>query len=243
MRAVLFDFQGTLAQVEAPDRAVALAAEACGVLLDPGASVELGEALVAAGWVGPGGSHPVKLPHHLADVWEGRDLSMDAHRAAYGALGDTLGTGIAGLGAALYQRFIDPDGWIAYEDTVPTLRRLSESGVRVAVVSNIGFDMRPLAEAMGFAPYVDGYALSYELGCCKPDPEIFTRACELVGAKPEQALMVGDNMVDAGAVRAGCLSLVLPASPAGAVHGLSAVFPLVERVPRSPRPVSANRGA
>jgi FMN phosphatase YigB (HAD superfamily) len=227
MRAVLFDFQGTLAQVEAPDRAVALAADACGVRLDPAVSVELGEALVAAGWVGPGGSHPVKLPPHLVDTWEGRDLSMEAHRAAYGSLGDTLGTGIPGLGAALYHRFTDPAGWIAYEDTVSTLRRLNESGVPVAVVSNIGFDMRPMAGAMGFAEYVDGYALSYELGCCKPDPEIFIRACELIGVKPDDTLMVGDNMVDAGAVRAGCLSLVLPAAPAGAVRGLSSVLSLL----------------
>jgi FMN phosphatase YigB (HAD superfamily) len=227
MRAVLFDFQGTLAQVEAPDRALALAAEACGVRLEPAACMDLGEALVAAGWVGPGGSHPVKLPSHLADVWAGRDLSPEAHRSAYGALGDTLGTGIAGLGAALYERFTDPDGWIAYEDTVPTLRRLSETGIRVAVLSNIGFDMRPLAEAMGFAEYVDGYALSYELGCCKPDPEIFLRACDMIGAKPADTLMVGDNMVDAGAARVGCLSLVLPASPAGTVNGLSTVFSLI----------------
>ncbi len=64
------------------------------------------------------------------------------------------------------------------------------------------------------------------MGRCKPDPAIFLRACGMLGVDPERTLMVGDTPADAGAVRAGCAALVLPASPPGARHGLGMVLDL-----------------
>ncbi len=52
----------------------------------------------------------------------------------------------------------------------------------VAVVSNIGFDLRPLCAALGFAELVDAFVLSYEVGRCKPDPAIFLQACAAAAA-------------------------------------------------------------
>jgi HAD superfamily hydrolase (TIGR01549 family) len=96
----------------------------------------------------------------------------------------------------------------------------------VAVVSNIGFDIRPLFAAWGIADLVDAFALSYEVGRCKPDPVIFRTACRMLGVDPARALMVGDTPADAGAVRAGCAALVLPAADPGGVNGLGAAVAL-----------------
>lgn len=96
----------------------------------------------------------------------------------------------------------------------------------MAVVSNIGFDIRPHFEAWGLAGLVDAFVLSYEVGRCKPDPGIFLRACGMLGVDPERTLMVGDTPADAGAVAAGCAVLVLPAAEAGRANGLGAVLDL-----------------
>jgi FMN phosphatase YigB (HAD superfamily) len=96
----------------------------------------------------------------------------------------------------------------------------------VAVVSNIAFDIRPLFGCWGLDGLVDAFVLSYEIGRIKPDPAIFYRACGLLGVDPERAIMVGDTPADAGAVKAGCAALVLPAADPGKPNGLAAVLSL-----------------
>jgi len=222
--AVLFDFHGTLAQVEEPVDWVTAAALACGVELDRGRATVLADRLVTAGRAG--GPLPDRVPPHLAELWADRDLYAHAHRAAYTGLAATVQAGFDGLAEALYERTMQPDGWLPYADAGPTLQVLADNGVPVAVVSNVGFDIRPIFDAWGFADLVAVWALSYEIGRCKPDPDIFLGACAALGADPRRTLMVGDTPADAAAVRAGCAVLVLPAADPGGVNGLDAALRL-----------------
>jgi HAD superfamily hydrolase (TIGR01509 family) len=223
--AVLLDFHGTLAQVEDAVAWVRASALRCGVDLDRPPATALADRLVTAGRAG--GPLPSRVPPHLVEVWANRDLSARAHRAAYVGLAATVDSGVPGLPEALYERLLEPDGWLPYQDTEATLRALRAAGVPVAVVSNVGFDIRPLFAAWGLLDLVDTFALSYELGRCKPDPAIFREACAGLGVDPRRALMVGDTPDDAAAVRAGCATLVLPAESPGAQNGLAAVLDLV----------------
>ncbi|WP_412753715.1 HAD family hydrolase [Krasilnikovia sp. M28-CT-15] len=222
--AVLFDFHGTLAQVEDPVAWVIAAATACGTSLDRGRATGLADRLVMAGRAG--GPVPHRVPPHLAEHWADRDLYEHSHRAAYTGLAQTVSTDVEGLADALYERLLGPDGWLPYADTEPTLRTLHDAGIKVAVVSNIGFDIRPIFAAWGLTDLIDAFVLSYEVGRCKPDPAIFLRACGMLGADPERTLMVGDTPADAGAVKAGCAALVLPAAEPGHANGLSATLAL-----------------
>jgi HAD superfamily hydrolase (TIGR01509 family) len=222
--AVLFDFHGTLAQVEEPVTWVLAAAAACGRELDRGRATILADRLVTAGRAG--GPLPYRVPLHLAEHWADRDLYEHSHRAAYTGLAATVNTDVEGLADALYDRLLGPDGWLPYADTELTLRALHKAGIKVAVVSNIGFDIRPHFAAWGLADLVDAFALSYEVGRTKPDPAIFLRACGMLGADPEHTLMVGDSAADAGAVQAGCSALVLPAAEPGRTNGLGATLAL-----------------
>jgi HAD superfamily hydrolase (TIGR01509 family) len=225
--AVLFDFHGTLAQVEDPVAWVLAAAAACGRELDRSKATVLADRLVMAGR--PGGPRPDRVPPHLAEHWADRDLYAHAHRAAYTGLAATVPTDVEGLPEALYDRLLGPEGWLPYADAETTLRRLHEAGVKVGVVSNIGFDIRPHFAAWGLDGLVDTFTLSFEVGRLKPDPAIFLRACGTLGVDPERTLMVGDTQTDAGAVQAGCAALVLPAAEPGRPNGLGATLALTCR--------------
>jgi len=66
----------------------------------------------------------------------------------------------------------------------------------------------------GLDGLVAGYLLSYEQGIQKPDPEIFRRACDLLGHDPADVLMVGDNAIADGAATAiGCAFRLVPHLP------------------------------
>jgi len=224
VEAVLFDFHGTIAQVEDPVEWVRAAAQACGITLNPILATSLADRLVTAGRAG--GPRPHRVPPWLAEVYAERDLTATAHRSAYSGLAATVVAHLDGMTEALYERLLRPEGWRAYADTVPTMQALYAAAVPVAVVSNIGFDIRPICDALGFARYVSGWALSCELGRCKPDPAIFRYACQQLGVDPERSLMVGNSPEDAAAVDAGCRTLVLPTGAPGSVNGLAAVLPL-----------------
>jgi HAD superfamily hydrolase (TIGR01509 family) len=223
--AVLFDFQGTLAQVEDAVTWVREAARTCGAELDLPRATVLADRLVTAGRAG--GPQPYRIPPPLTAVYADRDLYPHSHRAAYTGLAQTVDCGVDGLAEALYERLVSPAGWVAYSDTVATLKALRTAGVPVAVVSNIGFDIRPVSAYLGFADLVDVFVLSYEVGRCKPDPAIFQHACGLLRVDPERTLMVGDTPADAGAVVAGCRALIVPAASPGSANGLAAALDLV----------------
>lgn len=222
--AVLFDFHGTLAQVEDPVTWVLAAAAACGAGLDHGRATILADRLVTAGRAG--GPLPRRVPIHLAEHWADRDLYEHSHRIAYTGLAETVSTDVEGLADALYERLLGADGWLPYADTALVLKTLHDAGIKIAVVSNVGFDIRPHFAAWGLDPLIDAYALSYEIGRTKPDPAIFLRACGMLGVTPERTLMVGDSPADAGAVQAGCSALVLPAADPGRPNGLTASLAL-----------------
>jgi len=213
VRAVLFDFAGTLAMPE--ERSAWLAA--CG------ADAAHGDALDRAGRPGPTAA---TVPAELVEVYAARDHDPDAHRAAYTGLFATVVD--PALATVLYERTLVVEGWVAYADAVGVLEALRERGIRTAVVSNVGFDSRPILEGLGLSSLLDAVVLSYEVGAIKPEPEIFAAALEAVDVVAGEALMVGDHAADGGAVALGIRSLLLPYSPPGGVHGLDAVLALVE---------------
>lgn len=231
--AVLFDFQGTLAQVEDPVQWVLAAASQCGASLDRIRATVLADRLVTAGRAG--GPLPRRIPPHLVEVWAERDLYPYAHRAAYTGLATTVDSGVDGLPEALYERLLCPEGWMLYPGVLETLAALTATGVPVAVVSNIGFDIRPVTRNLGLDPYITAYVLSYEVGRCKPDRAIFQHACAALRAAPEEVLMVGDTPADAAAVAIGCPTYVLPPAPAGIPNGIAAVLRLAGVAPAPTR--------
>ena len=180
MRAVLFDFSGTLAAVEARDHWFT------GTGLDAAQRAEVMDRL----------THPTATVTHHA--WEYRDLDPARHREAYLHVLTTSGLGDEHA-EHLYRRVTDPAEWAVYPDTAFVLTSLRQNGIRTAVVSNIAWDIRTVLTTADAA--ADEYVLSFEVGIAKPDLRIFREALARLGVPADEALMVGDSEENDGAAR------------------------------------------
>jgi putative hydrolase of the HAD superfamily len=216
--AVLFDAGDTLIRLRADSGALLrAAADELGVPVDATAAAEVWRRVLA----GAG------TPEELA---KGRDLSPERHRAVWTDLYARSGADdlAAGLSDALYALTVDPGSWEAFPDTAATLRALRRRGIRVGVVSDTGFDLRPVFDRLELSPWVDTVVLSCEYGACKPEPRVFHDVCAELGVQPAATLMVGDNaLTDGGAAAAGLVVLLLPAPAATGPRGLGHVLSLV----------------
>ena len=199
LRAVLFDFSGTLFRLEEDDSWFAgmeLISDDGRRAVDAHVQAELMERL----------THPtgrsVTMTEQAYRTWLDRDLGPSLHREAY--LHVLREAGLSDDHAeSLYGRVVDPYSWRPYPDTVEVLSSLTANGLNTAIVSNIAFDIRPAFRAAGAD--ADEFVLSFEVSAVKPDPRIFEVTLQRLGIAPGGAVMVGDSEENDGAARAlGC---------------------------------------
>jgi HAD superfamily hydrolase (TIGR01509 family) len=201
---VLFDFSGTLFRVEPTRRWLSSVLDGRKVHWSEAELSACARALEEAGAL-PGGHPPRAVPRELAGLWAERDRSAERHRAAFTALARQVPLPDPRWYDDLYERHMRPEAWQPYPDTRRVLAALHGRGVRVAVVSNIGWDLRPVLRAYGVEEFVDACVLSFEHGLQKPDPRIFEKACAALGVRPQDTVMVGDDpQADGGAAQIGC---------------------------------------
>ncbi|MFF4505900.1 HAD family hydrolase [Streptomyces sp. NPDC001401] len=204
MMAVLFDFSGTLFRIESTESWLRAVLDEARIALPEPELTQAAKALQVAGAL-PGGADPAQLPEDLAEMWRIRDQSAELHRAAYTGLSRQVRLPEPELHDALYDRHMTPAAWTPYPDAAEVLYGLCERGIGIGVVSNIGWDLRPVFREHGLDRYVDAYVLSYEHGIQKPDLRLFAAACEALEVDPRDTLMVGDDRrADGGAAALGC---------------------------------------
>ncbi len=214
LRAVLFDFSGTLFQIGAyADRIRAL-------LPRPVEEAEMEEILAGleAGLQDPG----------VVEAQRGRDVSSKAHRHAFTTWYFSA-PALAPYADAMYEQLQAPAHWRPYADAEATLAHLARRGIALGVVSDVGWDLRPTFAHHRLDHYFSAWVHSYEHDSEKPDPQLFRHACRELNVPVEETLMVGDHPAkDGGAAGAGLRAYVLPAGAApGSQRGLDAVHRLV----------------
>lgn len=187
LRAVIFDWRGTLVLAPTFRGWVAEALRRIGR--------DAGQAADVIG----------RLDTRRLDV-PGVDADADLHRetcyAAFRAAGFDQE-----LADSLYAVECDPAFNPFAVDAAPTLRQLHGNGVRIGVLSDIHFDIRPAFDGLP----VDSFVLSFEHGLVKPDPAVFRLALDELGTAPAETLMVGDRSTHDGAgVEAGMPTLLVP---------------------------------
>jgi putative hydrolase of the HAD superfamily len=224
LKAVLFDFAGTLFMPAAPEEMIAEALARLGMAPRQDEVQRLAQGYAKAGIAG--GPYPSHVPDELARLYAERDLSFENHRRAYVGLASTV-EGPSELPEAFYDELLLPASWVPYADTAPVVKGLSARGIVAGVISNVGFDLRPILRGHGLAGLAERVTMSYEVEATKPSPEIFRAALQKLGTRPEQTLVVGDNAeVDDGGLALGMPTLLLPMTPPGSNHGLAVVLSL-----------------
>jgi len=220
IRGVVFDFHHTLAHAGDPTVWLSQAWADLGRDGDPVSSLGPNRYDIAVAF--------------LDQLWERarevdpeseRDLDPARHRAVFDrTIAEAPGIDLE-LADALYA--IMHRQWDVYDDVLPVLEALRDKGVRVAMLSNVGFDLTPTLERTGVGALVNGAVLSYAVGVVKPDPGIFQRALEVLDLPASEVLMVGDAWRDdAGAAALGVRTLILPRTDDPS-HGLELVLRLV----------------
>lgn len=133
------------------------------------------------------------------------------------------------LAEALYRVEWELESRPLYPDVPGTLAAVRDRGVKVALVSDIHFDIRPECAVQGIDGFIDAYVLSCELGVQKPDPRMFLAATSAIGVGVAEALMIGDSPhTDGGAAAVGVATLILPRPNELAPRGLDIVLPLLD---------------
>jgi putative hydrolase of the HAD superfamily len=109
------------------------------------------------------------------------------------------------------------DEWAAchhfemYDDVRSVLRELAKAGIRIGLISNTQRCLTSFQSHFELQGLIAGTVSSFEHGYMKPHPSIFTAALNRVGARPDEAVMVGDSIRQdiEGALRAGMRAILL----------------------------------
>ena len=210
--AVLFDFSDTLFWRDGSTRIAALAAQ-CGVDLD-------GDLRHLRLW-----AEVRARSVSASELAKRRDSSAEAHRRCwtelYRPFDEFAPDADPPLSVRIYNDSPNPDGWHLYSDTVPVLCALTDAEVPVGVVTDIGWDVRPVFHAHRVDSLVGAFVQSFEEGTEKPDRVMFLAACDRLGVAPSRTLMVGDSIIkDGGAAAAGLTAHVVPAWSGNGHRGL-----------------------
>lgn len=91
------------------------------------------------------------------------------------------------------------------DEVVALLARLRGLGIRLPVISNSVAEFVEGWPQSPIRPLVDDVVFSHEVGCAKPQPEIYLLAARRAGVAPARSIFVGDGDNDelAGAAQVG----------------------------------------
>ncbi|MEX2102365.1 MAG: HAD family hydrolase, partial [Gaiellaceae bacterium] len=104
------------------------------------------------------------------------------------------GPHVRAIAEAITNGWLNSENFELYDDALPVLARLSESGLKIGLVSNTSRDLD--AFVRHFALDVDAWISSGVHGKVKPSPTIFKACLELLQLRPEEAAMIGDSPAD-----------------------------------------------
>jgi putative hydrolase of the HAD superfamily len=131
---------------------------------------------------------------------------------------------------AVFARFGHGKSWRVFPDVSPTLARLREAGLSVAIVSNFDSRLEHICRGLGLTDLMRAVIYSAAVGYAKPARPIYEAALAAVRTSRERALFVGDSPEEdvAGPRRAGLAALLLDRS--GASDRADAIGDLCELV-------------
>jgi len=139
-------------------------------------------------------------PHY----WAGRRAydRGSSDLAYWSAIGDALGVRVD---QSTSDKLTEADiqGWLVPEPaTLELVESLAEAGVALALLSNAPTSFARVAEQQDWARHFRATLFSADLGCAKPDAEIFAKLLGKIGAAPGDCLFFDDRQDNVDGARA-----------------------------------------
>ena len=214
IRAVFFDFYGTLADWPTAEGLQQAAAAAEGITIE--------QAPIAAAYRTANAymdEENAKRP-----VQQRTQQERDAFFAEYERrlLADAGAPDVSpDVAARVWQRVRGaPEELTLFPDAKAALAELRALGLTLGVISNMGLELDALLERLGIGAYLAVRSTTGSAGVSKPHPRIFRFALAQAGVRPAEAVHIGDS---------------IPADVEGARGaGITPVF--VQRTPGTPPP-------
>ena len=217
IRAVFFDFYGTLADWPTAEALQQASAAAEGIAVD--------QAAIAAAY--RTANAYMDAENAKQPVQQRTQPERDAFFAEYERrlLADAGAPDVSlAVAARVWQRVRGaPDELTLVPDAEATLVELGGLGLTLGVISNMGLELDGLLKRLGIAGHLPVRSTTGSAGVSKPHPRIFQLALALAGVQPSEAVHVGDS---------------IPADVEGARSaGITPVFVQREPVPPAPNGV------
>ncbi|MSQ31128.1 MAG: HAD family hydrolase [Dehalococcoidia bacterium] len=234
LRAILLDFDGTLAYMEPSHWATyAEAARAEGLVLSEAALAAPSVDRAWDRWMTPQGvAHPDASISEAAFRAVRVEIALSRMRAGLDTGAHVDETALRRAAERAADLEAEPARYRLYADVRPALARITEAGARAIVVSNHLWRLPEIVEALGLGDAVAGVVTSARCGYRKPHPAIYRAALDLAGTAPDATLMVGDSLsADVrGAEGAGLHAVLLDRDRTGGAspEGVHAIRSLLE---------------
>ncbi len=107
---------------------------------------------------------------------------------------------------------------------IEAIRRIREAGLRTAALTNNWVAEDGEGAGAGLRPLFDAFLESAVLGMRKPDPRIYTHACEAVGVEPARAVFLDDIGRNLKPARALGMATIKVETPEAALAELESVL-------------------
>ena len=90
-------------------------------------------------------------------------------------------------------KLVEAKPYQLYPDAVEAVVKAKENGFKTATVTTIAyFQFKEAVKPI--KGHFDFIMTGYEAGCDKTNPKMYRRVLEILRVKPEEAVMIGDNM-------------------------------------------------
>ncbi len=105
-----------------------------------------------------------------------------------------VGSGLSPCAEEIYNEWALCQHFALYNDVQPALESLHRAGLRIGLISNTHRCLTAFQSHFELEGFIAGALSSSDHGYMKPHPSIFEAALNLVGATPEESVMVGDSL-------------------------------------------------
>ena len=188
-RAILFDFDGTLAYMQPSHRQ--LYEQAINEYAESTKLIPVNEISVQDAWVKWTTNDGVEHLEYSNSKENYNELRRQIHIDRLEAL--SVQKNIKIIADRIVELESNANFYMLYEDVKETLSALFQENIQMGIVSNHLWNLNDIIKHLGISKYFDCIISSAQIGYRKPHPKIYELALSKIDVPSENVLFVGDN--------------------------------------------------